>query len=92
MAAYLADFDATFHDVRVRRFSRYLNPDSYKASQRLGRRLLDQASNGIIYPSARDRGGTCIVCFRPKLVGGVRQGGFYEYRWTGERQPAITKL
>jgi len=92
MAAYLADFDATFDDVRASRFSRYLNPDSYKASQRLGRRLLDQASNGIIYPSVRDRGGTCIVCFRPKLVGRVRQGGFYEYRWTGERQPAITKL
>jgi len=57
MAAYLADFDATFHCVLATRFSRYLNPDSYKVSQRLGRRLLDQASNGITYPSVRNRGG-----------------------------------
>ena len=98
MAAYLADFNATFHDLRARRFSRYLNPDSYAASQRLGSRLLDQDSNGIVYPSVRDRpsvrnrGGTCLACFRPRLVGRVRQGGFYEYRWSGERKPAVRKL
>ena len=98
MAAYLADFNAVFHDLRARRFSRYLNPDSYAASQRLASRLLDQGSNGIVYPSVRDRpsvrarGGICLACFRPRLVGGVRQGGFYEYRWSGERKPAVRKL
>jgi len=92
MAAYLADFDVSFHDLRGRRFSRYLNPHSYKTSQRLGRRLLDLGSNGIIYPSVRDRDGTCLACLRPRLVSGVRQGGFYEYRWTGERRPAVRKL
>lgn len=92
MAAYLADFDAAFHDVRARRFSRYLNPESYRAAQRLGRQLLDRGSNGVIYPSVRDPGGTCLACFRPRLVKRVRQGGFYEYRWTGDRQPAIRKL
>jgi hypothetical protein len=84
MAAYLTDFDAPFHDLRARRFSRFLNPDSYAASQRLGSRLRDQGSNGIVYPSVRDRpsvrgrGGTCLACFRPRLVRRVRQGGFYE--------------
>jgi RES domain-containing protein len=98
MAAYLADFDAAFHDLRARRFSRYLNPDSYAASQRLGRRMLDRGSNGIVYPSvryrpsARDRGGTCLACFRPQLVSRTRQGGFYEYRWSGERKPSVNKL
>jgi hypothetical protein len=92
MAAYLADFNSGFHDIRNRRFSRYLNPDSYEASQRLGRRLLGQGSNGIIYPSVRDRGGTCVACFRPRLVTNARQGGFYEYRWTGESRPAVRKL
>jgi hypothetical protein len=92
MAAYLADFNAGFHDIRNRRFSRHLNPDSYEASQRLGRRLLGQGSNGIIYPSVRDRGGTCLACFRPRLVTNARQGGFYEYRWTGESRPAVRKL
>lgn len=92
MAAYLADFDAAFHDLRSRRFSRYLNPDSYKAPQQLGRRLLGEGSNGIIYPSVRDRRGTCLACFRPRLVTSVRQGGFFEYRWSGERRPAVRKL
>jgi hypothetical protein len=92
MAAYLADFDASFHDLRARRFSRYLDPDSYAVSQRLGSRLLDQGSNGIVYPSVRDRGGTCLACFRPRLISRVRQGGFYEYRWSGERQPTVRKL
>ena len=92
MAAYLADFNAGFHNIRNRRFSRYLNPDSYEASQLLGRRLLSQGSNGIIYPSVRDRGGTCLACFRPRLVTNARHGGFYEYRWTGESRPAVSKL
>jgi RES domain len=92
MAAYLADFDAAFHDLRGRSFSSYLNPDSYTASQRLGLRLLEGGSNGVIYPSVRERGGTCIACLRPRLVTNVRRGGFYEYRWAGERRPAVSKL
>lgn len=92
MAAYLADFDGAFHDLRERRFSANLNPDSYANSQRLGRRLLDQGSNGIIYPSVRDSHGTCIACFRPRLVTKIRQHGFYEYRWSGGEQPTVRKL
>jgi hypothetical protein len=92
MAVYLADFDTDFHSLRARRFSRYLHPESYAPSERLGRQLLGQGSNGIVYPSVRDRGGTCLACFRPRLVGRVRQGGFYEYRWSGRRKPAVRKL
>jgi hypothetical protein len=29
---------------------------------------------GIVYPSARHKGGTCIACFRPALVTHVRKG------------------
>ncbi len=92
MAVYLADFNAHFHDLRGKRFVRYLNPDDYSASQRLARQLLDAGANGAIYPSVRDRGGTCLACFRPRLVRNVRSGAFYEYRWTGAREPAIRKL
>jgi RES domain-containing protein len=92
MAAYLADFNAEFHDLRGKRFARYLHPDDYAPSQRLAQQLLDNGANGIVYPSVRDRGGTCIACFRPKLVRNVRQRAFYEYRWTGAREPAIRKL
>jgi hypothetical protein len=92
MADYLADFSAGFHDLRSSRFDRYMDPNSYERSQRLAAELLQQGSNGVVYPGVRDAGGTCIACFRPRLVGRVRAGGFYEYRWKGQRDPAIRKL
>lgn len=73
---YLADFRAEFHDLRNDpRFRSCLNPNSYNDSQHLARDLLNHGSAGIIYPSVRDRGGTCIGCFRPALVTNVREGG-----------------
>ena len=92
MADYLADFRAIFHDLGEPRFLRYLNPNSYERSQRLAAQLLERNSNGILYPSIRDRAGTCLACFRPALVTNVRAGGFYEYRWSGTREPVIRRL
>jgi hypothetical protein len=72
---YLADFRAEFHDLRTSRgFEDCLDPASYRASQRLAAELLNQGSAGIVYPSVRHPGGTCIACFRPALVGNVRRG------------------
>jgi hypothetical protein len=77
---YLADFHSEFHDLRkndlrsARGFEDCLDPDSYRASQRLAADLLGKGSAGIVYPSVRHQGGTCIACFRPALVGNVRQG------------------
>ena len=72
---YLADFHAEFHDLRRGRgFEDCLDPASYRASQRLAAELLNKGSAGIVYPSVRHPGGTCIACFRPALVGNVRQG------------------
>jgi len=71
---YLADFRAEFHDIRGSAgFARYLDPDSYAASQNLARELLASGSAGIVYPSVRRPRGTCLVCFRPALVTNVRQ-------------------
>ncbi len=72
---YLADFRSEFHDIRGNEvYAAYLDPNSYSASQRLAHELLNAGSAGIIYPSVRHRGGTCIGCFRPALVTNVRQG------------------
>ena len=72
---FLADFRGEFHDVRGdKRFVDCLDPNSYKASQRLASELLERGSAGVVYPSVRHRGGTCIACFRPALVNNVRQG------------------
>jgi hypothetical protein len=92
MADYTADFSASFHDLRDARFHRYLAPQTYKRSQLLARELLEQGSNGLVYPSVRDPSGICIACFRPGLVHNVRSGGFYEYKWSGRRMPAVRRL
>lgn len=71
---YLADFRAGFHDIRNSPESlTCLDPETYIASQELGRDLLNRGSAGLIYPSVRHRRGTCLACFRPALVTNVRK-------------------
>jgi RES domain-containing protein len=72
---FWADFRGEFHEIRKdSRFAKCLDPRSYTASLKLARALLDKGSAGIVYPSVRHNGGTCIVCFRPALVNNVRKG------------------
>lgn len=73
---YLADFRGEFHDIRDDlRFPSCLDPNSYRDSQHLAHDLLNHGSAGVVYPSVRHRGGTCVGCFRPALVTNVREGG-----------------
>jgi hypothetical protein len=88
---YLADFSATFHDLRrATGFRACLDPRSYLASQALAERLLEGGSLGIVYPSMRLSGGTCLACFRPPLVANVRRDATYRFTFSGARPPAIT--
>ena len=87
---YMADFSADFHDLRsaprgARRDASIR--DSYVESQALAERLLDADSLGVIYPSVRHAGGTCVACFRPALVANVRRGKTYRFTWDGGPEP-----
>lgn len=85
---YLADFRADFHDLRADpAHKKYLQPDNYRASQRLARQLLHRGSAGVVYPSVRHAGGTCIACFRPALVGNVREGAKVEFTFPDAFHP-----
>jgi len=88
---YLADFSCDLHDLRdVAAFAPCLDPASYIPSQSLAARLLDAGSLGVIYPSVRRAGGTCVACFRPALVMNVRRAKTYRFRWSGKATPVIT--
>ncbi|MEP7066293.1 MAG: RES family NAD+ phosphorylase [Gemmatimonadota bacterium] len=88
---YLADFSCDLHDLRGKRsFEPCLDPESYVASQTLAARLMDAGSLGVIYPSVRRPGGTCLACFRPVLVMNVRRAATYRFRWSGRPKPVIT--
>lgn len=89
---YQADLSAELHDLRDDdRFADCLLPDSYVASQALAEWLLEEGSLGLVYPSVRRRGGTCVACFRPALVGNVRKGHTYRFTWSGSVHPHITR-
>jgi RES domain-containing protein len=90
---YLADFSAEFHDVRAdTQFVDCLAPDSYVTSQALAEQLLEAGSLGVIYPSVRLSGGTCVACFRPALVMNVRKAATYRFVWKGRAEPEIWRV
>jgi hypothetical protein len=88
MRVLLGTAHAEFHDLakleEVER-AKILDPDNYAASQIFAMSLRNQGSNGIVYPSVRNAGGTCIAAFRPKAVGIPLQERHVRYRWNGHR-------
>ncbi|NQV21881.1 MAG: RES family NAD+ phosphorylase [Rhodospirillales bacterium] len=78
--------DHNFHDLRgEERFTDCLDPDSYGVSQALGRRLRDEGSDGIVYPSVRHPAGDAVAAFWPDVVNIPVQGRHFQYQWNGER-------
>lgn len=85
---YRADFRAEFHDIRgTRKYRDCLSPTSYVASQALAAQLLEAGAAGIVYPSVRRSGGTCIACFRPVLVTNVQKGETFTFVFTDSHTP-----
>jgi RES domain-containing protein len=85
---YLADFTAPFHDLRGIE-DEALSPTSYKRSQQLAVELMELGSQGVIYPSVRREGGTCLACFRPSVVANVRKSTRYKLIWTPLRAQIV---
>ncbi len=88
----------TYFDIRAAEapptaaeFASCLALSSYIASQQLAIHLLEAGSLGILYPSARRQGGSCIACFRPSLVANVRKRDLYCLRWYPDRPATFTR-
>jgi hypothetical protein len=65
--------------------SHVLAPLDYTASQAFARRLREDGAMGVVYPSVRRAGGTCLGAFRPRALGLPRQERHLKYRWDGTR-------
>jgi hypothetical protein len=62
-----------------------LDPHSYAQSQPFGASRRGAGSDGIVYPSVRHAGGTCLGAFWPDAVGIPIQERHIQYDWNGSR-------
>ncbi len=78
---FLADFDSDFHYLDPEEEVACLQPEPipecYAKGQALAQTLLHAGGQGIVYASVRNRGGTCIACFRPAIIAHPRRGALY---------------
>lgn len=90
--ALIASFLTTLHDLTAFADQAFLNAEietGYPAGQALARTLRAMESNGLLYPSVRRDGGTCLAAFRPHLVQNIRQGDTWIFTWHGKPEPTI---
>jgi RES domain-containing protein len=72
-----------------------LSPDpiiGYPAGNALADAARGKGLNGIIYPSVRDPGGTCLAVLWPHAVQSVAPGDLYRLKWSGSRTPEVQKV
>ncbi len=60
------------------------DPLDWTVGQALGRELRKTGSNGVVYPSVRCPGGTCIGVFWPDVLAPPpKQASHYDFHWDG---------
>ena len=94
-AEMFASMAGEFVDLRQAPRHPCLDPDP-AAGYPIGNAIADaaraQGLNGVIYPSVRRPGGTCIAALRPHAVQSVAPGAVYRFAWSGGQEPAITQI
>jgi RES domain len=90
-----ASFAGEFLDLRPHADHTALDRDKaigYPAGNALADAARAKGLNGIIYPSVRHSGGTCIAALFPHAVQSVAQGDIYRMSWRGSPEPEVVKI
>lgn len=91
-----ASFAGAFVDLRGQEpRPACLDPDptiGYPAGNALAAETMALGHNGIVYPSVRHAGGTCLVALWPHAVQSVAQGAIWRLAWSGEPKPAVREI
>ncbi|MCX7353852.1 MAG: RES family NAD+ phosphorylase [Alphaproteobacteria bacterium] len=94
-AEMLASFAGQFVDLRgIDPAPACLHPDQaigYPAGNALAAATRSEGLNGIIYPSVRHPGGTCVAALWPHAVQSVIQADVYRATWAGSLEPTFVK-
>jgi len=68
-----------------------LAPESYAAAQVAGKKVRASNANGLIYPSVRFPGGSCVAAFKTGILKNCRHASYLEYHWDGKQINYITE-
>jgi RES domain-containing protein len=91
----LASMAGVFVDLRARPDHPALDPNpesGYAAGNAVAAHARSEGHNGIIYPSPRHPGGTCIAALWPNVVQSVVQGAMVRLAWSGTPDFAVESL
>lgn len=91
----LASMSGIFIDLRGSPGHPALDPDptkGYGAGNAVAAGARAEGHNGIIYPSVRHSGGTCIAALWPNVVQSVVQGAMVRLTWSGSAEYRIETL
>jgi hypothetical protein len=94
-AEMLASMSGLFVDLRPIPDHAGLDADpriGYPAGNAVAAMARGAGHNGIIYPSVRHPGGTCIAALWPNVVQSVVQGALYRLSWSGSPKFAVEAL
>lgn len=95
-AELFASFAGNFADLRaVDPSPTCLDPDpaiGYPAGNALAEIVRSLGHNGIVYPSVRHAGGTCLAALFPQAVQSVAQGGVIRLAWRGIPTPEVQRM
>ena len=72
-----------------------LDPDpaiGYPAGNALAAETMTLGHNGIVYPSVRHSGGTCLAALFPQAVQSVAQGNVIRLAWRGIAEPEVHRI
>ena len=71
---------------------RIVDPDDYTYAQSIGRKLRADGVHGIVYPSVRHPGGTCLAALRTGLLSHCLHAAYLEYNWNGGAMDAVFEV
>ena len=71
---------------------RIVDHNDYSYAQSIGRKLRADGALGIVYPSVRHPGGTCLAALRTSLLSHCLHAAYLEYNWNGAAMDAVFEV
>jgi RES domain-containing protein len=94
MRLYSVDAQGQAADLRAasQEDPRIVDPDDYRHAQAIGHGLRAEGALGIVYPSVRHPGGTCLAALRTGIVKNCLHAAHLEYLWNGQSIAAVFEV